>query len=72
LAVRSTNVYEAKGLGVYEEEPDDEDEEPDLRGSRREVFSKYLLWHVRRQLTMEIWWLCFGVWFVLIIERSKM
>lgn len=44
LAVRSSNVYEEQGLGVYS--AGGPDEEPE-----KEAFSKYLAWHIRRQLS---------------------
>ena len=47
LSVRSTNVYEEKSLGVFE----DEDEvEPNPEGDRITVWGRYLSWHARRQL----------------------
>jgi hypothetical protein len=56
MAVRSTNVYEDRSLGVYEEEEDSDDEEEkeqeyekDKR-SRPVVWGSYLAWHAKRQL----------------------
>lgn len=43
MAVRSTNVYEEQGLGVYSNGPGEEPE--------KEEFSRYLSWHIRKQLS---------------------
>jgi len=73
LSIRSTNVYEEKSLGVFEEAPADEDEEPTLdeNVSRGERIGKYLGWHLRRQVAFDIWWLVVGIWLILILERGK-
>lgn len=74
LSIRSTNVYEEQSLGVWEAEPEDEDEEPALRetqGSRGERIGKYFGWHLRRQVAYDIWWLVCGIFLICIIERTK-
>ncbi|KAI0762545.1 TrkH-domain-containing protein [Fomes fomentarius] len=74
LSIRSTNVYEEKSLGVYQEEPDDEDEEPDLpegpQVTRRQRIGKYFGWHLRRQVAFDIWWLVWAIFIVCIVERG--
>ena len=50
LAVRSTNVYEERSLGVLEDDMDSLDEEPDANGPRARVWGSYLAWHARKQL----------------------
>ena len=40
-------MYEERSLGVFE---DDEDGEPDTRGSRVHVWGRYIAWHARKQL----------------------
>lgn len=74
LSIRSTNVYEEKSLGIFEIPPEDEDEEPvlDNRVSRPERISRYIGWHLRRQVAFDIWWLVWGVWLICIIERGKL
>lgn len=47
LSVRSTNVYEEKSLGLFNDEPDDEFESNE-QGAQ--AVAKYLGWHARRQL----------------------
>ncbi|ORY31209.1 cation transport protein-domain-containing protein [Naematelia encephala] len=69
LSVRSTNVYEEKSLGLFNEEEDDE-WEPDEKGAQ--AVAKYLGWHARRQLAFDIWWLGFALWLVCIIERRHL
>jgi len=51
--------YEEKSLGVFEVDTEDEDEEPAMKegGSRSERVGKYFHWHLRRQVSFDIWWL---------------
>ncbi|KAH9477208.1 Low-affinity potassium transport protein [Psilocybe cubensis] len=74
LSIRSTNVYEERSLGIFEAPPDDENDEPaDLNqipeGTER--VGRYLGWHMRRQLSIDIWWLVWAVFLVAIIERGN-
>ncbi|KAF7309853.1 Potassium transporter [Mycena indigotica] len=73
MTIRSTNVYESESLGVFEEPPDEADEEPaDLdKFEPRERIGRYLLWHVDRQMANDIWWLVCGVFLVAVIERHN-
>ena len=48
MSVRSTNVYEEKSLGIFDDEEDEQ--EPDTNGSRVAVWGRYLAWHARKQL----------------------
>ncbi|KAJ6476359.1 potassium transporter [Mycena sanguinolenta] len=74
MTIRSTNVYESESLGVFEEPPDEEDEEPaDLdKYEPREALGRYLKWHLERQISIDIWWLVWGVFLVAIIERHNL
>lgn len=47
-SVRSTNVYEERSLGVFDDE--NEFEEPSSEGSRVHVWGRYIAWHARKQL----------------------
>ncbi|KAG8948022.1 low affinity potassium transporter [Tulasnella sp. 424] len=81
MSVRSTNVYEQRSLGVYEdvkEDPDGQDPDVDesaakhVRGSKGEIlFSKYLGMHVRRQLSYDLWWLALALFLIMITERKE-
>lgn len=67
--MRSTNVYEEKSLGVFDEE--EGDEEPNTEGTRVAVWGRYLAWHARRQLAFDMWWLGLALFLVCIIEKGK-
>jgi hypothetical protein len=73
VLLKGTRSYEEKSLGVFEEAPADEDEEPTLdeNVSRGERIGKYVGWHLRRQVAFDIWWLVLGIWLILILERGK-
>ncbi|KAJ7191838.1 potassium transporter [Mycena pura] len=69
-----TRRYESESLGVFEEPPDEAHEEPtnlDTFGPRERV-GRYLLWHLDRQMSIDIWWLVWGVFLVAVIERHNL
>ncbi|THU94444.1 hypothetical protein K435DRAFT_829295 [Dendrothele bispora CBS 962.96] len=65
--------YEEKSLGVFEPPPEDEDEEPEDLGkyAPRQRVGRYLGWHLRRQMSIDIWWLVWAVFLIAIIERGN-
>ncbi|KAJ8503159.1 hypothetical protein ONZ45_g11106 [Pleurotus djamor] len=73
LSIRSTNVYEEKSLGIFQVPPDEKDQEPTNLESLppRERVGKYLDWHLRRQVSNDMWWLVWSVFFIAIIERGS-
>ncbi|KAK0189880.1 potassium transporter [Armillaria mellea] len=79
MSIRSTNTYEEGSLGVFEAPPLDEDEfedkdkelgSPEDKEPRQRV-ARYLGWHLRRQMSDDIWWMVWGVLLVAIIERGS-
>lgn len=66
ISVRSTNTYEDQAVGVQEAEEEEEEIEENSRPS-----SAYILFHVRRQLAFDIWFLCGAVFVLCIIERHR-
>jgi Trk-type K+ transport system membrane component len=65
MAVRGTNVYEERSLGVFSNR---EEQAQAAEPQEGEVFSKYLGWHVRQQLAFDIWWLAIALLLMDIIE----
>lgn len=53
--MRSTNVYEEKSLGVFEDDDESVDEEFNPTGNRVTVWSRYLAMHMRKQLSFGMW-----------------
>jgi hypothetical protein len=49
-SVRSTNVYEERSLGIYEDETSIDEENVSLSGNRMSIWGNYLGMHARRQL----------------------
>ncbi|OBZ71203.1 Low-affinity potassium transport protein [Grifola frondosa] len=74
MSVRATNVYEEKSLGVYEEKDNDDLEDESHWNSTNEsrvaIWGKYLVRHVRRQLSFDMWWLALTLFLLCIIERD--
>ncbi|KAI0343670.1 hypothetical protein BDW22DRAFT_1356171 [Trametopsis cervina] len=72
MSVRSTNVYEEKSLGVFEEDDDTiPEEEFTTPGNRATIWSRYLAMHMRRQLSFDMWWLGLALFLVCIIEKDN-
>ncbi|KZO98890.1 hypothetical protein CALVIDRAFT_511724 [Calocera viscosa TUFC12733] len=65
MSVRSTNVYEEKSMGVFDDEELDDDDAP--TGEWR----SYIAWHIRKQLAFDIWWIFLAMLVICITERSK-
>lgn len=74
MSVRSTNVYEEKSLGVFEDEDEsiDVDETFTPSGNRMTVWSRYLGQHMRKQLSFDMWWLGTALFLICIIEKDKL
>ncbi|KAK0462222.1 potassium transporter [Armillaria novae-zelandiae] len=79
MSIRTTNTYEEGSLGVFETPPLDEEEfehkhkelvYPNDRVPRQRV-RRYLGWHLRRQMSDDIWWMFWGILLVTIIERGN-
>ncbi|GAA5966621.1 hypothetical protein JCM3765_005678 [Sporobolomyces pararoseus] len=66
ISVRATNTYEDQAVGVQEQEEEEEEIEENSRPS-----SAYILFHVRRQLAFDIWFLCGALFILCIIERHR-
>ncbi|KAL5504732.1 hypothetical protein ACEPAH_7395 [Sanghuangporus vaninii] len=67
----STNVYEEKSLGVFEDEEEEDEAEPNVEGTKPASVGRYLAWHARRQLSFDMWWLGLVLVLLCIIERGK-
>ncbi|KAG7447155.1 TrkH-domain-containing protein [Guyanagaster necrorhizus] len=80
MSIRSTNTYEEGSLGVFEEplldEEEFEDKDKELGDPKdkepRQRVARYLGWHLRRQMSDDIWWMVWGVFLVAIIERDNL
>lgn len=50
--MRATNVYQERSLGIYPDADDDEDNDNlEQKEKRVEIWGKYLMRHVRKQLS---------------------
>lgn len=75
ISVRSTNVYEARSLGIYKADNDTEDaDSPNdaASGFRVAIWGPYLCHHVRKQLSFDMWWLALSLFVLCIIEQAPL
>ncbi|PIL33508.1 transporter [Ganoderma sinense ZZ0214-1] len=70
MSVRSTNVYEEKSLGVYDDDDAMTETGFNPTGNRAAVWGRYLTMHARRQLSFDMWWLALALFLVCIIEKD--
>lgn len=70
LSIRSTNVYEEKSMGLYEEEEDGTSQIEAAYSSNHNIGS-YFAHHARKQLAFDIWWLGLALWAICIVERTN-
>ncbi|ORY75670.1 cation transport protein-domain-containing protein [Leucosporidium creatinivorum] len=68
VSIRSTNVYEEKSLGVFDDEEDEDDVE--ARFEQSHSATQYISYHARKQLAFDMWWLVLALWLICIIERG--
>ncbi|TBU40177.1 cation transport protein-domain-containing protein [Dichomitus squalens] len=70
MSVRSTNVYEEKSLGIFNDDDDDSEAGFNPTGNRATVWGRYLAMHARKQLSFDMWWLGLALFLVCIIEKD--
>ncbi|GAA5873110.1 hypothetical protein JCM3774_000344 [Rhodotorula dairenensis] len=71
VSIRSTNVYEEKSMGVYDEDFDDDPDEIEARFDKSHSATAYIGYHARKQLAFDLWWLALAVWLICIVERYR-
>ncbi|GEM06126.1 potassiumion transporter [Rhodotorula toruloides] len=71
VSIRSTNVYEEKSMGVYDEDFDEDPDEVEARFNKSHAATKYIGYHARKQLAFDLWWLALAVWLICIVERHR-
>ncbi|GAA5951506.1 hypothetical protein JCM21900_001587 [Sporobolomyces salmonicolor] len=70
VSIRSTNVYEEKSMGVYDEDFDDPDD-VEAKFEKTHSATQYIGYHARKQLAFDMWWLVLAVWLICIVERHR-
>ena len=66
ISIRRTNVYEEKSLGVYNEKPEEEDDDAHVSAV------SYVGTHLRRQLSFDLWYVFLGFFVLAISEGPKL
>ncbi|KAH9983705.1 cation transport protein-domain-containing protein [Russula compacta] len=74
MSVRSTNVYEERSLGIFEDKNEDIENEEDYPAtdSRVAIWGRYLGRHARRQLSFDMWWIALALFVICITERGPL
>ncbi|RDB17612.1 Low-affinity potassium transport protein [Hypsizygus marmoreus] len=70
MCIRATNVYEERSLGIFEAPEGDLADNLETLEPRERV-GKYLGWHLRQQLSNDIWWLIWGIFLITVLERGN-
>ena len=69
MAMRRTNVYEEKSLGIYEDTPDDDNDTytndpPSVRND--------LSYHIQKQLSFDLWYIVLGTFLIALTEGDRL
>lgn len=67
IAIRKTNVYEEKSLGIYDEDDDDDESEASKPNANRGLAA-----HIQRQLGFDLWYVMLGFFFVAMAEGPRL
>ena len=68
MAVRSTNVYEERSLGVYGEAMEREHNE---QQQQQRLGSRFLEMHIRNQIMYDLWFVMLALFILCVCEKSK-
>lgn len=85
ITIRNSNVYEERSLGIYEDDPDfqQEKESGAVSGPFNWLRTKFVpskhegsRWYfvqqqLHAQLAHDLWWLVLAVWLIMIVEASN-
>ncbi|BGP28598.1 hypothetical protein JCM10296v2_000334 [Rhodotorula toruloides] len=71
VSIRSTNVYEEKSMGVYDDDFDEDPDQMEARFDKSHSATEYISYHARKQLAFDLWWLGLAVWLICIVERHR-
>jgi len=76
LGVRSTNVYEDRSIALYDDELDEDEPESSVfirpGMTKAKIWGEYTAWHLKRQLSFDLWWLALAVFAICVFERGKL
>ncbi|RKL03747.1 Potassium transport protein 1 [Fusarium oxysporum] len=61
IAIRSSNTYEERSLGLYEAD----------RQPSEEKGGSYFVTHLRNQLSFDLWYICLGIFCICIAESNR-
>ncbi|KAK2472071.1 hypothetical protein H9L39_15951 [Fusarium oxysporum f. sp. albedinis] len=61
IAIRSSNTYEERSLGLYEAD----------RQPNEEKGGSYFVTHLRNQLSFDLWYICLGIFCICIAESNR-
>jgi potassium uptake Trk family protein len=61
IAIRSSNTYEERSLGLYEAD----------RQPTEEKGGSYFVTHLRNQLSFDLWYICLGIFCICIAESNR-
>ena len=82
MSIRSTNVYESKSLGVFDDSDDESEHEAEWDRQKPKM-STYIAYHARRQLSFDMcvacasladarrWYLVLALFLIAIIEKDN-
>ncbi|KAA8650474.1 low affinity potassium transporter [Aspergillus tanneri] len=72
IAIRKTNVYEEKSLGIYHADEDTTTEGGEEENTAKPHANRGLTAHIQRQLGFDLWYVMLGFFLVAVAEGSRL
>lgn len=63
IAIRASNTYEERSLGIFTEEMQEYNEESGVKS--------YVMTHLRNQLSFDLWYIFLGIFCICVAEADK-
>lgn len=72
IAMRKTNVYEEKSLGIYSDTDNDDAESNSNSNDNTQTTRNDLGYHIQKQLSFDLWYIVLGAFLIALVEGDRL
>lgn len=72
MAMRKTNMFEEKSLGIYEETTDDDNDDNHTNPNGPQSMRNDLGCHIQKQLSFDLWYIVLGTFLIALTEGDRL
>lgn len=72
IAMRKTNVYEEKSLGIYSDTDDDAESNSNSNSNTQSTTRNDLGYHIQKQLSFDLWYIVLGAFLIALVEGDRL